>query len=57
MFAVVIAAEGLPIWGPLPMIVGEVGALILLSVAASKHLEPDGENLAGDGQPAARHTA
>jgi hypothetical protein len=57
MFAVVIAAEGLPIWGPLPMIVGEVGALILLSVAASKHLEPHGENLAGDGQPAARQTA
>ena len=57
LFVVVIAAEGVPIWGPLPMIVGEVGALILLSVAASKHLEPDGENLAVDGQPAARHTA
>ena len=39
------------------LIVGEVGALIFPSVAASKHLEPDGGNLAGDGPPAARYTS
>jgi hypothetical protein len=39
MLAVAIAAEGLPIWGPLPVIVGEVGALVLLSVAALKDHE------------------
>jgi Glycosyltransferase family 87 len=32
MLAVAIAAEGLPIWGPVPLIVGEVSALVLLSV-------------------------
>jgi Glycosyltransferase family 87 len=39
MLAVAIAIEGLPIWGPLPLIVGEVAALALLSVAALKHQE------------------
>lgn len=34
MLAVAIAIEGLPIWGPLPMIVGELAALALLSIAA-----------------------
>ena len=37
VLALAIAAEGLPIWGPLPLFVGEVGALVLLSVAALKH--------------------
>jgi hypothetical protein len=37
MLAVVIAVEGLPIWGPLPMVVGEVTALALLSIAALRH--------------------
>jgi hypothetical protein len=32
VLAVVLAAEGLPIWGPLPLIAGELGALGLLSV-------------------------
>jgi hypothetical protein len=32
VLAVVVAAEGLPIWGPLPLIAGELGALVLLSV-------------------------
>lgn len=37
MLAVAIAAEGLPFWGPMPLIVGELGALVLLSVEALKH--------------------
>jgi Glycosyltransferase family 87 len=32
VLAVVLAAEGLPIWGPLPLIAGELAALVLLSV-------------------------
>jgi hypothetical protein len=34
VFALVIAAEGIPEWGPLPLIAGEIAALVLLSVAA-----------------------
>src|SRR5712692_1962537 len=30
----VIAAEGIPVWGPLPLIAGEIAALLLLSVVA-----------------------
>jgi hypothetical protein len=41
MLGVAIAAEGLPIWGPLPLIVGEVGALVLLSVSSVKHYDRD----------------
>jgi hypothetical protein len=37
MLALVIAVEGLPIWGPLPLIAGELAALALLSVAALRH--------------------
>jgi hypothetical protein len=36
MLAIVIAVEGLPIWGPFPLFVGELSALALLSVAAFK---------------------
>jgi hypothetical protein len=49
IFAIVIAAEGLPIWGPLPLIAGEIAALILLSVSARgdqslpRSAEPPGE--------------
>ncbi len=32
LLALVIAAEGIPIWGPLPVIVGELGSLLLLTV-------------------------
>jgi hypothetical protein len=39
MLGVAIAVEGLPIWGALPVIVGEVAALVLLSVAALKRQE------------------
>jgi hypothetical protein len=33
VIALVIAAEGIPFWGPLPVIAGEVAALLLLSLA------------------------
>ena len=36
MFAMVIAVEGLPIWGPIPLFVGELSALALLTVATLK---------------------
>jgi hypothetical protein len=35
--ALVIAAEGFPVWGAGPVLVGELGALVLFSVAALKH--------------------
>jgi Glycosyltransferase family 87 len=35
--ALVIAAEGFPIWGAGPVLAGELGALLLLSIAALKH--------------------
>jgi arabinofuranan 3-O-arabinosyltransferase len=34
VIGLVIAAEGIPVWGPLPLIAGEIAALVLLSVAA-----------------------
>jgi hypothetical protein len=34
LLAVVLAVEGEPIWGPVPVLVGELGALGLISVAA-----------------------
>ena len=41
MLAFAFAIEGLPIWGPLPLIAGEVASLVLLSVAAlSNHESP-----------------
>jgi hypothetical protein len=43
VLGVVIAAEGLPIWGPLPVMIGELGALVLLSVASLKHQDKDPE--------------
>src|SRR5438067_2831051 len=43
MLAVAVAVEGVPIWGPLPVIAGELGALALLSVAALKHDDRDTE--------------
>jgi alpha-1,2-mannosyltransferase len=36
VLALVIAAEGIPIWGPLPMIGGELAALLLLSLIPQK---------------------
>jgi hypothetical protein len=42
VLAVVIAAEGLPVWGPLPVIVGELASLMLLSVLALESASPSG---------------
>ncbi len=50
MLGVVITAEGMPIWGPLPLIAGELGALALLSVAALKHHDGDAEHHGSKGQ-------
>ena len=41
--ALVIAVEGEPIWGPPPVLVAEIGALALLSVAALKHPDREAE--------------
>src|SRR6266576_209268 len=45
-----LAIEGLPVWGPLPMIVSEVAALILVSVAALKHHDGDAEHHSSEGE-------
>jgi arabinofuranan 3-O-arabinosyltransferase len=37
VLALVIASEEIPLWGPLPLIAGEITALVLLSVAAVRH--------------------
>jgi hypothetical protein len=44
LLGLVIAIEGIPIWGPLPLIVGELIALALLSVAALKHHDRNAEH-------------
>src|SRR6266480_1462203 len=41
--AFVVAVEGIAIWGPAPVLLGELGFLGLLSVAALKHHDRDGE--------------
>jgi hypothetical protein len=50
VFAIVISVEGVPIWGAAPMIVGELGALALLSVAALKHHNRDAEHHRAEGK-------
>lgn len=47
---VALAIEGLPVWGPLPMIVGEVAALALVSVAALKHDDRHAEHQRSEGE-------
>jgi hypothetical protein len=54
MLAIVIAAEGIPFWGPLPLIVGEVGVLVLLSVATLKADDRNGEHHNAKGEHDAR---
>ncbi|MHB8587763.1 MAG: glycosyltransferase family 87 protein [Candidatus Dormibacteraceae bacterium] len=54
MLAVAIAAEGLPIWGPMPLIVGELAALVLLSVAALKSDGGDGAHDASEDERESR---
>jgi hypothetical protein len=48
--AVVLAVEGEPIWGPAPVIAGELGALALLSVATLKHDDRDAEHHRAEGE-------
>ena len=50
VLAVVIAIEGEPIWGPAPVILGELGALGLLSLAALKHDDRDEQHHGAEGQ-------
>jgi hypothetical protein len=44
LLALVIAAEGIPEWGPLPFIAGEIAFLVLLSVAALRRQAGYAEN-------------
>jgi len=44
VLALVIAAEGIPEWGPLPLIAGEIAFLVLLSVAALSRQAGGAEN-------------
>jgi hypothetical protein len=56
--AVAIAAEGLPFWGPLPLIAGELIALVLLSVTPrDAPLLPQSDALPGSLRPTAAHPA
>jgi hypothetical protein len=48
VLALVIAAEGIPEWGPLPLIAGEIAALLLLSGAALRLQAVDARPTDGD---------
>ncbi len=49
VLALVIVAEGIPVWGPLPLIAGEIAALVLLSSAALRRQAVDADRRpAGD---------
>ena len=50
VLALVIAVEGEPIWGPAPTLIGEVGALALLSVPAFEHDHRDENRRGVEGQ-------
>ena len=50
LLGAVTAIEGLPVWGPLPMIGAEVAALALVSVAALKHDDRDAEHHRAEGE-------
>ena len=54
LLGLVIGAEGIPFWGPLPLIAGEVGVLVLLSVAALKADDRDPEHHHSEGEHDAR---
>jgi glycosyl transferase family 87 len=54
VLALVIAVEGEPIWGPAPVLVAELGALALLSIAALKHDDRDQQHHRPEGQHDAR---
>jgi len=52
--AFVIAVEGVVFWGPAPVLLGELGFLGLLSVAALKHDDRDAEQHRAEGEHDAR---
>jgi hypothetical protein len=54
MLSLFIAAEGVPFFGPLPLVAGEVIALVLLSVAALKADDRNAEHHDSEGEHDAR---
>jgi hypothetical protein len=46
----ILAAEGIPIWGPVPVIVAELGSLVLVSIAALKVEDRDREHGRAEGE-------
>ena len=50
VLGLVIAVEGEPLWGPLPVIAGEILALLLISVAALKADDRDAEHDQSEGE-------
>lgn len=50
VLAAILAAEGEPIWGPLPLVLAEAGGLLLLSVAALKVDDRDREHDQAEGE-------
>jgi len=50
VFALFIAGEGFPVWGAGPVLAGELGALLLLSVSALKHGDGVAEHDQAEGQ-------
>ena len=50
VFALVIAAEGFPVWGAGPVLAGELGALVLLSIESLQPVDPHPEGHEGEGE-------
>jgi hypothetical protein len=50
VLGLILAAEGVPVWGPVPIVAGEIVALLLLSVAALKHHDRDPEHDGSEGK-------
>jgi hypothetical protein len=50
ILGLIVAAEGVPLFGPVPLIAGEVGALVLLSVAALKVDDRNSEHHHSEGE-------
>ena len=44
VLGLVLAAEGIPVWGPLPVLAGEIGVLLLASVSALEAHDGDGKH-------------
>jgi len=50
VLAMFIVIEGITVWGPLPLIAGELAALALLSVSALKHHDRDAKHHGAEGE-------